>query len=162
MGYEHNKMDVDFIADKVIRVFDYLNDYGDKHEKSFNELIGTQETNLLLSQDITISEIHAIDVIGKNHLPNATFIANELKMTKGAISKVTAKLLKKALIKADHLNGNNKMIYYSLTAKGKALYEIHAKLHTVEYDKFASILSEYSKDEIYVISSFLEDLLNKI
>jgi DNA-binding MarR family transcriptional regulator len=162
LGYEHSKVDVDIIANKVMKIFDYLNEYTEDHEKTFNDLIGEPEYALFLTQDMTISEIHAIDVIGKNQLPNATFIANELKMTKGAISKVTSKLLKKALIKADHLNGNNKMIYYSLTPKGKALYEIHAKLHMIEYDRFVTILSEYTKDEVYVINSFLEDLLNKL
>ena len=44
------------------------------------------------------SETHCIDNIGRLELPNVTKIAEQMQMTRGAISKMTKKLLAKGLI----------------------------------------------------------------
>ena len=44
------------------------------------------------------SETHCIDAIGRLELPNVTKIAGQMRMTRGAISKMTRKLLDKGLI----------------------------------------------------------------
>ena len=44
------------------------------------------------------SETHCIDFIGRLELPNVTKIAEHMGMTRGAISKMTKKLLAKGLI----------------------------------------------------------------
>ena len=41
------------------------------------------------------SETHCIDYIGKLELPNVTKVAEHMQMTRGAISKMTKKLLAK-------------------------------------------------------------------
>ena len=45
-----------------------------------------------------IRETHCIDYIGRLELPNVTKVAEHMGMTRGAISKMTKKLLAKGLI----------------------------------------------------------------
>lgn len=46
------------------------------------------------------SEVHCIESIGKNIDPNVTKLAESLYMTRGAISKLTKKLMDKGLIES--------------------------------------------------------------
>ena len=75
------------------------------------------------------SETHCIDYIGRLELPNVTKIAEHMGMTRGAISKMTKKLLTKGLIEKYTLESNKKEVYFKLTDLGKTLFEEHAKRH---------------------------------
>ncbi|GFZ32415.1 hypothetical protein CSC2_29410 [Clostridium zeae] len=132
------------------------------HEVEIKNLLIKYDYKNLYDMDLMLSEIHVIDIIVKNQLPNATFIANNLNMTKGAISKITNKLLKKDLIKGNRLENNKKDIYYSLTTLGKEVFKIHEILHENEHDKFVKILNQYDKDGLAIINNFLDDLINKL
>ena len=114
--------EITVIINKLVAFFDLIDDYAESHEKSFTDLLSKYDRHdykFILTKSLLLSEIHVIDCIGKHQLPNSTFIAKELSMTKGAISKITAKLLEKELIKANHLEENKKEIYYTLTTQGK-------------------------------------------
>lgn len=65
------------------------------------------------------SETHCIDYIGRLELPNVTKIAEHMGMTRGAISKMTKKLLAKGLIEKYTLESNKKEVYFKLTDLGK-------------------------------------------
>ena len=58
------------------------------------------------------SETHCIDYIGRLELPNVTKIAEHMGMTRGAISKMTKKLLAKGLIEKYTLESNKKEVYF--------------------------------------------------
>lgn len=47
----------------------------------------------------TASEVHCIEFIGKHQDPNVTKMAESMYMTRGAISKLTKKMLKKNTLK---------------------------------------------------------------
>ena len=75
------------------------------------------------------SETHCIDYIGRLELPNVTKVAEHMGMTRGAISKMTKKLLAKGLIEKDTLETNKKEVYFKLTDQGRLLFDEHAKRH---------------------------------
>lgn len=54
------------------------------------------------------SETHCIDYIGRLELPNVTKVAEHMGMTRGAISKMTKKLLAKGLIEKYTLETNKR------------------------------------------------------
>lgn len=103
------------------------------------------------------SETHCIDYIGRLELPNVTKIAEHMQMTRGAISKMTKKLLNKGLIEKYSLETNKKEIYFRLTDQGKLLFEEHAKRHRLWEKRDMQFLSRYSKEEIDVISRFMKE-----
>ena len=70
----------------------------------------TKLTESVCLEEYSYSETHCIDYIGKTELPNVTKIADNMQMTRGAISKMTKKLLAKGLIEKYSLESNKKEI----------------------------------------------------
>ncbi|MBU2699417.1 DNA-binding MarR family transcriptional regulator [Sporomusaceae bacterium BoRhaA] len=75
------------------------------------------------------SEIHMIDVIGRNPGIHVTEIANKLGITKGAVPKMIRKLLQKELIYRYQAKDNKKMVLFELTPKGNTAFQEHAEFH---------------------------------
>lgn len=94
------------------------------------------------------SEVHCIEFIGKHQDPNVTKMAEALYMTRGAISKLTKKMLKKGYIESYKKTDNKKEIYFKLTAEGKEIFAIHEKLHQ-EFDDRDQVVFEPVTDEQY-------------
>lgn len=153
--------EVNIVINKLISLIDSFGDYSQNHEKYLKDLL-ISDYKILSTKGLTLSEIHVIDCIGKNRLPNAKFVAEELDLTKGAISKINAKLLDKGYIKGTRLEDNKKEIYFTLTIQGKEIFEAHKKVHDIENEKIKVILEYYKKDELQIINYFLDDLLNKL
>lgn len=103
------------------------------------------------------SETHCIDYIGRLELPNVTKVAEHMRMTRGAISKMTKKLLAKGLIEKYTLETNKKEIYFRLTEQGKLLFEEHAKRHKRWEQRDMEFLSRYSKEEIGTVYKFMQE-----
>ncbi len=103
------------------------------------------------------SETHCIDYIGRLELPNVTKVAEHMGMTRGAISKMTKKLLAKGLIEKYTLETNRKEIYFRLTEEGKLLFEEHAKRHRLWEKRDRNFLSRYSKEEVGTVYRFMRE-----
>jgi Transcriptional regulators len=96
----------------------------------------------------TPSEVHCIEAIGNLSNPNTTKIAQNVYMTKGAVSKLTKKLIKKNLIESYQKDSNKKEVYFRLTADGQKIYDIHEDLHN-SFRKRDAIVFEGVRDEDY-------------
>ncbi|WP_157456123.1 MarR family transcriptional regulator [Carnobacterium maltaromaticum] len=94
----------------------------------------------------TSSEVHCMEYIEKNKDSNVTKLADSFYMTRGAISKLTKKLIKKELIESYQKSDNKKEIYFKLTEKGRAVYDIHEKLHN-EFSERDKVVFEQVTDE---------------
>lgn len=94
----------------------------------------------------TSSEVHCIEYIEKNKDSNVTKLADSFYMTRGAISKLTKKLIKKELIESYQKSDNKKEIYFRLTEKGREVYDIHEKLHN-EFSERDKVVFEQVTDE---------------
>lgn len=103
------------------------------------------------------SETHCIDYIGRLNLPNVTRIAEHMGMTRGAISKMTRKLLDKGLIEKYTVDTNKKEIYFRLTEHGQELFDEHAKRHERWEKRDMQFLSRYTKEEVVMINKFMEE-----
>ena len=150
---------------KVISFINHLSEIEKDQEKNLIEAIlnikEDKEVKKITDNDIkeiSLSEFHVIECIGKNNMSNNIFIAKELNMTKGGISKINSKLLSKDIIKADKIENDKREIYYSLTEKGVVLFKLHEYLHKKEQEKLMKILSNYKQEEITTILKFLDDL----
>lgn len=102
------------------------------------------------------SEVHCIEFIGKHKDPNVTKMAESMYMTRGAISKLTKKMLKKKYIESYQKPDNKKEIYFKLTAEGKQVFDLHEQLHK-EFEERDQIVFEPINDEQYeAFLKFLE------
>lgn len=121
----------------------------------FNKLIWLDEYYMKQSfEAYKPSEIHCIEYIGKNENANVTKLAENFYMTRGAISKLTKKLMSKGLIESYQKPLNKKEIYYKLTKDGEEIFKLHEKLHA-EFDKRDAIVFEqFSEKEIDIVIRF--------
>ena len=111
-------------------------------------------------KDLSFSEVHCIEKIGELSVPNITMISKAMNMTKGGITKITARLQKKGYIEKYRLDGNKKEVHFKLTDPGRALYVKHERLHREAQDSEEALFSTFSKDDQRVIVDFLEKLNN--
>lgn len=117
----------------------------------------TKLTENICLEEYSYSETHCIDYIGKTELPNVTKIAEHMQMTRGAISKMTKKLLAKGLIDKYTLESNKKEVYFRLTKSGVELYKEHEKRHRLWEQRDSKFLERYSSEEIEIITKFMRE-----
>jgi len=131
-------------------IFEKTSEFLEKAEV-YNEI-----SNKNQNWDLSLSEIHCIDNIKKLESPNVTLLANTMKMTRGGITKITRKLIKKEFIVSFKEEGNKKEVYFKLTSKGIEVYLDHEKSHEVAKDREMNFYSTFSGEEQKIILNFLE------
>lgn len=127
-----------------------LKEYGDKQE-ILSKLCESEEL-----RKYNNSELHIIAAIGDLKNPNVTSIARHMGMTKGGISKNIKKLIGAGLVDTYQEDNNNKKIFYSLTDRGKKIYDKHAVAHKSWIERDNVFISQFSEDKINVVTEFLE------
>ena len=102
------------------------------------------------------SEIHYIEFIGRNVESNVTKLAESLYMTRGALSKITKKLIKKGIIESYQKPDNKKEIYFRLTEQGQAINKVHEKLHKEFQKRDKPVFEQITEGQFDSMLSFME------
>lgn len=102
------------------------------------------------------SEVHCIESIEENVDTNVTKLAVSLYMTRGAISKLTKKLIKKDLIESYQKLDNKKEIYFRLTEQGKVIYQIHEELHKEFKERDKVMFEQVTAEQFDSMLRFVE------
>lgn len=102
------------------------------------------------------SEVHCIEYIGRNADSNVTKLAESLYMTRGAISKLTKKLMEKGLIESYQKPDNKKEIYFRLTEQGKVIDKIHEELHKGFQERDQAVFEQVTDEQFDSMLSFIE------
>ena len=102
------------------------------------------------------SEVHCIGYIGSNVDSNVTKLAQSFYMTRGAISKLTKKLIKKGIIESYQRLDNKKEIYFSLTEQGQVINKIHEELHKEFQERDKAVFEQVTEEQFDIMLSFVE------
>lgn len=102
------------------------------------------------------SEIHCIECIGRNVDSNVTRLAESLYMTRGAISKITKKLIEQGLIESYQRSDNKKEIYFRLTEQGKAINNVHEDLHKEFQERDKAVFQQVTEEQFDSMLHFLD------
>ncbi|WP_405156782.1 MarR family winged helix-turn-helix transcriptional regulator [Paenibacillus sp. FSL K6-0108] len=102
------------------------------------------------------SEVHCIEYIEKNADSNVTKLAESFYMTRGAISKLTKKLIERGLIESYQKSDNKKEIYFRLTEKGKVIYQIHEDLHNEFHERDKAVFEQVSEEQFDSMLNFVD------
>ncbi|SCY54064.1 DNA-binding transcriptional regulator, MarR family [Paenibacillus polysaccharolyticus] len=102
------------------------------------------------------SEVHCIEFIEKNVDSNVTKLAESMYMTKGAISKLTKKLIEKGLIKDYQKTNNKKEVFFKLTQQGRVVFDIHEKLHKEFQERDESVFKHVTEEQFDHMLDFIE------
>ncbi|WP_445291552.1 MarR family transcriptional regulator [Bacillus cereus] len=102
------------------------------------------------------SEVHCIEYIENNADSNVTQLAEAFYVTRGAISRMTKKLIQKGLIESYQKSENKKEIYFRLTEEGKESYKIHEDLHKEFQERDKAVFEQVTEEEFDSIIRFVE------
>lgn len=105
-------------------------------------------------KNLTVNQLHCIEVIIQKQNPSLTEIADELKITKASASVMVDRLVKHGYLKKVQSDEDRRSAHIHLTAKGKQASELHEKVHKEFAKKLTNNLTE-SETGILVV------LLNK-
>ncbi|WP_086443746.1 MarR family winged helix-turn-helix transcriptional regulator [Candidatus Enterococcus lemimoniae] len=124
----------------------------------FNKLIWLNKLKMEEAlKEYKPSEVHCIEYIGKNADPNVTKLAEAFYMTRGAISKITKKLIKKELIESYQKAENKKEIYFRLTRKGQSVFDIHEKVHNEFQKRDNTVFEQVTEEQYDNMLAFIEN-----
>lgn len=102
------------------------------------------------------SEVHCIEYIENNADSNVTQLAEAFYVTRGAISRMTKKLIQKDLVESYQKSENKKEIYFRLTEQGKEIYKIHEDLHKEFQERDKAVFEQVTEEEFDSIIRFVE------
>jgi 23S rRNA (uracil1939-C5)-methyltransferase len=108
-----------------------------------------------LLHEFSLSELHCLDAIGNLEHPNVTNIALTMNMTRGAISKITKRLKARKLLSTYSLENNRKEVLFTLTEKGRHIFDEHRKGHIAWEKQVLSFLQAYPIENLSKIVKFL-------
>jgi DNA-binding MarR family transcriptional regulator len=108
------------------------------------------------------SEVHCIEYIGRNVDSNVTKLGESFYMTRGAISKITKKLIEKGIIESYQKPDNKKEIYFRLSEQGKVIYKIHEKLHKEFQERDKAVFEQVTEEQFDSMLSFVEKYSNHL
>ena len=130
----------------------------------FNNVLVIEEVSLRGSRfkDISLKEMHTIDVIGKFPEATPSKVSKELMVTLGTVTTSLNNLERKGYIERIRSEQDRRVVYLHLTKKGRLLHRLHKRFHKAMVEK---IIDGMSSEEIEVMGrgltnlyQFLEDL----
>ncbi|HIT64996.1 MAG TPA: MarR family transcriptional regulator [Candidatus Ventrimonas merdavium] len=95
-------------------------------------------------QDITNNDMHVIEAIGIGEPKNMSTIAKELSVTVGTLTIAMNSLVKKGYVLRERGREDRRVVYISLSEKGRSVYRSHETFHRQMID---AMLKDLTQDE---------------
>ena len=134
--------------------------YGTLNEvlvRLFRDIMDIEQQAIITQefQDLTNNDMHVIEAIGTGEPKNMSTIAKELSVTVGTLTIAMNSLVKKGYVTRQRGKEDRRVVYISLSDKGKAAFEHHAKFHREMID---GVLNQLSENEVEVLIKALTGL----
>ena len=125
----------------------------------FNEILDVEQKALItgIFKEISINDMHIIDAIGIGEPKNMSTVAGEMAVTVGTLTTAINNLVKKGYVKRERGEEDRRVVYISLSDKGKKAFIHHARFHK---EMITSILDEFDEDEKKILIRGLTKLDN--
>ena len=123
----------------------------------FHDILNIEERALITEEfrDITNNDMHVIEAIGIKEPKNMSSIARELSVTVGTLTIAMNSLVKKGYVVRNRGEEDRRVVYISLSERGRRAYEHHARFHKEMID---SIAAELTREELEVLVKSLSKL----
>ncbi len=103
----------------------------------------------------TITQLHLLSILQTQGEANNMYLAEQLRISRPAVTKATAILLKHELIREVRRPQNLKEVYYTLTPAGEQLATIHERLHSRLVEQYEQLFGQFDEAELSTIIRFL-------
>ncbi|SEF95165.1 DNA-binding transcriptional regulator, MarR family [Caloramator fervidus] len=123
----------------------------------FNDILLIEQNALKNSDlsDVSITEVHAIEAIGKGNERTMGEVAQDLKVTMGTLTIMVDKLVKKGYVERFRSEVDRRVVLVRLTKKGELVFKIHERFH---HEMIRSIIEGLSEEEEKILINSLEKL----
>ncbi|MGT2908058.1 fatty acid biosynthesis transcriptional regulator FabT [Streptococcus dentiloxodontae] len=123
----------------------------------FNNVIIIEEASLKNSKfkDVSIKEMHTIDVIGSHPETTPSAVAKELMLTLGTVTTSLNKLEQKGYIIRTRSRIDRRVVHLTLSKKGRLVYRLHRRFHK---SMVMNITDGFNEEEMKVMAKGLENL----
>ena len=137
-----------------------MDNYGTLNEvlvNLFNDIMDIEQKAIItpVFKDITNNDMHVIDAIGVGTPKNMSSIARELSVTVGTLTIAMNSLVKKGYVVRERSSEDRRVVYISLSEKGKKAYEHHASFHR---QMIQGVMEELDGKELEVLVKTLKHL----
>jgi DNA-binding MarR family transcriptional regulator len=124
---------------------------------NFFNAFSSWENSIIRSSELSVSEAHAIEVLGQYGKMNMKSLAQKLGITTGTTTVTMDRLENKDYAIREMTKEDRRVYLISLTDKGKAAFEEHHKFHLYLTHQMVSNLSD---EEIIQFVSILKKINN--
>lgn len=123
----------------------------------FRDIMDIEEKAIITQEfkDLTNNDMHVIEAIGMDEPKNMTAIAKELSVTVGTLTIAMNSLVKKGYVVRERGKEDRRVVFISLSEKGRKAYEHHAEFH---HEMIQGISEELSTEELNVLVQALTKL----
>lgn len=125
--------------------------------KLFNDILKIEAAAIKQGEcsDLSVTENHIIEAIGKNREMTMTEVAKDLEITVGTLTTAINRLIKKEYVERRRIEEDRRVVMIELTEKGTLAYKVHEKFHEEMIDH---VLEELGVSEEEVLISSLDKL----
>ena len=97
----------------------------------FRDVMDLEQRAIITSEyhDITNNDMHVIEAVGLGEPKNMSAIAKVLSVTMGTLTIAMNSLVKKGYVKRTRGKEDRRVVYISLSEKGKGASQHHEKFH---------------------------------
>ena len=116
-----------------------------------NEIWELEEKAIITDEfkDLTNNDMHVIEAVGLGDGNNMSSIARKLNITVGSLTTAMNSLVKKGYVVRTRGKEDRRIVYISLSDKGRRAYEHHAKFHRQMIDSIKEELTPQELDILY-------------
>lgn len=121
-----------------------MNDIYSHNLVEFFEKISSWERGVVDGRDISLAQMHLLEVVGNNGKIRMKQLSNILGVTTGTLTVMVHRLEKKDYIKRVKDSGDKRSYFLELTEKGLEEYKNHHQMHDHLIEQITEIIG---KDE---------------
>jgi len=123
----------------------------------FNDILNIEEKALITEEfkGISVTDMHIIEAIGVMEQRTMSKIAKTLGVTMGTLTIGVNGLVKKGYVERNRSQKDRRIVYASLTVKGKAAYVHHMRFHK---DMNNSVIDGVNEEEAEILTKTLKKL----
>ena len=129
----------------------------------FNDILQIEKNamNNTEFKDLSITEIHTIEAIGKEGKRTMGEIAKDLRITVGTLTTAINRLIKKGYVERKRIEEDRRVVVVYLTESGKKVFDEHTLFHKEMIDEVAKNFEDYElkvlTKALSKVSEFFED-----
>ena len=123
----------------------------------FHDLMDIEEKYLINEEfrDMTIKDMHVIEAIGLDEAKRSSQVAKLMSVTTGTLTRAVDGLVEHGYVMRKRSDIDKRVVYLTLTGRGKAAYEHHRKFHE---NMIARVKDTLSKEELAILIRSLNRL----